>query len=418
MECSIFDASERTFKDTTKYPNGAIQGAIDAASAAGGGTVYIPADTHDFSTTLVIDHAPDNKYAPVKPLVIQGAGTNATVLRRRPGPPYFDLLHIRRSFVTVRDLAFKGNAPIAAMDGIRIGNDALEPGEPVGFRDVRNVILRNVIVQDVYGYALRIVGARPSTVVPPVVKDCAFVDCNFAQNGFNASGVIRVDPACFNLDFQRCVVDFYYGKALELIGCEGVTLDGFGIDSAQNNGTPPYIYANEAINCRLLNGWIEEPTDATGTPRWFVQLDGLCHGWIIDSTVFNRQVGTVPKAILIGNASQACRGVIIVNPLIRTSAGLPTSHHIEVVNSASDVQVIGGIATGGAGPNPPFTEIQVYSDPGAPARTMIHNDQRFRVGSVDGALPTGYLRSGDVIVDGGALKMWNGSAWKRVLTEA
>ena len=87
------------YGDGTTDDTDAIQAAIDAAGAAGGGEVYIPEGTFRFGTALTVDS--DN-------VTIRGAGMNASILYADTTSNPSGIVIDEASHCTVRDLQVKG----------------------------------------------------------------------------------------------------------------------------------------------------------------------------------------------------------------------------------------------------------------------------------------------------------------------
>jgi hypothetical protein len=148
-------------------PNpGDIQAAINAATAAGGGVVYIPAKSTPYTLdaanqTLVIPYEPlPNLYTPVRPLIILGDGPEATRIAKASSLT-FDLLIIQRSYVTVEGITFDGGGSSSSGRGIVLASAAAGAGDPL-----RRVRLINCIVRGTGSHALHVRAVQAGATMP------------------------------------------------------------------------------------------------------------------------------------------------------------------------------------------------------------------------------------------------------------
>jgi hypothetical protein len=304
-------------------------------------------------------------------------------------------MSIQRSNVIIEGMTIGRQA-----QGFQGGGGVVIGGGP---RTVSGVVMRDCIVRWTTDYALNIGAAAQGVFVER---------CVFANNA--ASGLVLLGPGCKDINFTECTFDFFVGTAVELRGCQNVSIVGGNIESASlASSMAPYLAATDAVDCHLRHVWFEEPGNATATP-WFVDLGRGCHGWTMIGCYFvrkNNVDGTVKLMRLgacSGESAGPVVGVTVLNPFAHTNytaEGLPGQ--IEINDSSSEVCVLGGMIEGGfPGPNDPGRYPVNIRDATSKSTWIGWRQSRPPLVGVSETPNTGRL--GDLLArPGRGLEMWN-----------
>jgi hypothetical protein len=252
----------------------AVQAAINAASTAGGGTVFFPGGTYLIgqsqesytSSDLVSTIAPTfyGVFVPSK-VHLRGSGRGATVIGRFTTLEVSPVCFLNAVDASIRHLTVNSNYPTNPGLGHGITNDNLV----VGSSTVR-IVIEDVHVQNTGSYGIGLnVGAY---------KNCLVHNCRIENTG--ADGMDVKDGSTGNTYNKITNVDIVsFGNRVSLTGQAGldlraygwqlsnISVSSFGGVTAESAGirlargtTVPGI-GNESFNCVLTNFVIDPSTN-------------------------------------------------------------------------------------------------------------------------------------------------------------
>ena len=310
-------------------PYTTIQAAVNAALAAAppGGVVYIPRGEWPLSLKITLPAS-----NPGVELTLRGDGPNATIVKTiQPGT---DLLEVQRSRVRIEGIAFMG--PFENHGGY--GRGIIVGG------GVEDVVIRDCLVRWTGSYALLF----PSPSLSPTRR--VLVERSvLARPDVNGPGLVYIGSGIKEVEFRDCIIDYYGNStAVELNGCEDIAFYNTAIEPS--NGGGAFIVANNAVSCRVIDDWLEEPAVAS-VINWMIDLGPGCRGWTILGNYFVRQATTdgTLKIMRIGDLASAATGVIAASPRVRVTNGVtPTPGDVHIRNASTEACLFDGFYDLGA----------------------------------------------------------------------
>jgi hypothetical protein len=278
----------------------ALQAALDACSKAGGGTVYIPSGTFNFTKLSLHSHTN-----------IQGSNSYAAILQYTGDVNQSWIQGVDMEHLTFRDLGVNGVSWTSPPSGSGHGFDLTRSANP----DTHFVTFENVHVQNCGGSAFRISNAIVTAITRSVATNCGR---GFELYGIpNGAAGTSVDMrACYANNCMHegyalskmvythmaaCAAD-HNGVGYSLDDCDGITLCGCGaeVTAAKNglDGTGVLVNNSRGIAVNSFFTW-SNSADA-------VRVQGGSQNVLVQGCVENEPTGSATASVKVmpGSAVQ------------------------------------------------------------------------------------------------------------------
>ncbi|HTK31079.1 MAG TPA: right-handed parallel beta-helix repeat-containing protein [Candidatus Saccharimonadaceae bacterium] len=382
-----------------------IQDAINAAAAAGGGTIFIPEGTYNTTSTptkyFVGTALPTNV-----PVHLVGAGPELTILQGPNNAGH--LLQVRSSYQTVSGITFDGQGDNASTNhGILIGRSGTI---------LREIVIENCVIRTTSGWGVYFQGEESLPVGSGAIL-CSIRQTEVRLNQNSGFGGIRIGKACTTILVENTIVDQFLGLGVEILEAQGVAMIGCTIEKEPNVAdTGVFLHVNGSTQCLFSALRCEQKTAAQAYP--FIAIDGAASGLTFDTCQFIRSQTTNPRVMSV-NAT--VYGVVVINPRIFVDHPVTASDHFFVGGSATEFLLVGGkiIDSTGVASDPAIStslplmglppEVRLVSAIAAPRMPALTTAQR-------NALP--YITAGIMVfnIDVGVKKaqVFDGTAWQNL----
>lgn len=323
-----------------------IQAAINAAaaSAQGGGVVYIPAGLYLLTAGLTIPANASYAGSLDSAIFLVGEGISNTIIYTNT--TNIDLLTVSRSNVGIKDIRFQGSqqgTPGLTGRGIVIS-------DPVDNHVMTSVYMSGCYVTATEREALFVPdgyshGGSPSDRIS---IECHFDDCTFDSNlvaGFQLAYLGRWSTL---YRFTRCNFTNFKGKALNINACDTVTcrdclfeasdeLDSYVSVVATVVSPQPSALSTAFDHCYFESAFVGAAT------QWFITIGAFSHGTVVSNCTFRRPGGTTAKGVQVGGGAKSC---LVLHPTMVTLGGVATTATVDVSGVGTECTVIGGMAQG------------------------------------------------------------------------
>lgn len=334
----------------------AIQGALDNAAAAGGGTVLIPAGSYAVASALV---AYDNT-------VIYAYGATLTAIGDT------GLLHNYASTSEVFS-GYNGRSHITVLGGIWDGNAGTGPGQTSGEHDVisfnhcRDITLRDVVVRNTpTAHALEFNSCDGGRAVNCRFE--GFADLSPTSNR-QFSEAVQIDIAV-NGSSAVGAFDGTPSRNIEISGCYSGPSDRLGVFGrfvGSHTAAAGTYYDNIVIRGNTVEGTIQEGVYGYGWRRAIIADN------IIKNTGRAGIVLTVPNPASAGYSLTPDQALISGNTV--SAAGADSG--IRVIGYASavhtGVRITGNTVNGGSVGGANGLQVEYCAGPGLVANTVANS---------------------------------------------
>ncbi|HEU5158143.1 MAG TPA: glycosyl hydrolase family 28-related protein [Streptosporangiaceae bacterium] len=206
----------------------AIQAAIDAAVAAGGGVIYFPPGTYEISEAIAL----------ASDLVLQGAGMNVSVIEQTSTGEH-GLYGADVDRVMVRDLRISGPA-----DGLSMGSQDGFFFDQTGSSPAQNLAFENVFIDHFSRHGLNVEDPITSTFINVLSQNnggygfavslgtsLTFLSCY--ANGCHTGGWSLTSTSYSSL--TACACDSVTGNAYLITNCNSIGLLSCGCEDIGSN---------------------------------------------------------------------------------------------------------------------------------------------------------------------------------------
>lgn len=318
----------------------AVQAAITAAGAAGGGTVYIPIGTYKVSATLNISSPWVSVVGQNQTMWLSIGSSYGTAFKLTSsfsGTKLFNVTanQVSLSGFSVYSAAASGACTIsgvyaAGLNGLTLRNIYLENIGGIIFSNVNRSVVEDVVVQNcnsTYGFS-----ATNCTIV-------YFNRCNAAAN--TASTACWYFNGCETIVHSNCEGNAGNGNpgySLYLTG----TKDSTFADFEANGGTIRQIYINSCTDVRFDSVFVEQPC----TIQVYINVSNIIQfigGWITNGSNYG---------IVIDGSASACHDIIFSGLFIQTTS--TTLPPINVIGNAYNLVVTGNEISASAASTAPW----------------------------------------------------------------
>lgn len=387
----------------------AIQDAIDSASAAGGGIVYLEAGaSYAISAPLTISGSTVAGVADAG-VRVWGAGPNGTILEPDEPTTAGDSgrLAIEASFAEVAGVTLRGyDADVAPQ--VVIGTGASHPIRRARLASSRIEISETEGVQFHAG----------STSVP-ATADCVVDNCLILGNDQQVPQLIECATGTTRPRIRQSQILNYGGVAIGFSQSSSPTVESVLMRSEGTDSSA--IQVTNSQNGLVAQAWLEEQTSSS----YFLNLLAGCGGWTTEACTFRRSGAgdTEPHAISAGGATSGAPCTLVIAYHSWTAGGAPTSAtdgHIRsnTTDSAAvptEITLLGGVACGAAttAPHPVIAKVASMQSP------LVTGTDRLRIPTTTStSQPSpffGELLLNRTLSAEGQLKIFTPAGWKTVL---
>jgi len=374
-----------------------IQAAVNALPLEGG-TVFIahgiwtdtafPRFSEPGSSTLTL---PTDR-----PVHLVGDGADTTI--------------IRASSQTAHTIVVQGNN--SSIERLTVENTALPPGSGIPSRGIvvgrtNSVLARftisDCIIRNTPGYGLYVRGSEggESTI-------CIFGHYSRVRIvGNKKEGGIWLGPATTTQYFVDSVVEAFTGAALKASQSEGLSLVGCTFEDSIDHASP-YVVLDRANVVVIDRSWFE--SHGVADTQFFIQVLGVQRNLEIRTSRFLRNDAvSVGRMLTVDGTSKS---LVVVCPEIALGVAPTSTDDIKILNSATELCLIGGILA------QPLSYHPIRVSGAAPVSSWMNGNGRVRVPQSAGTGGLTDVGNGDVLYDSTAnkLSVHVGGSWRTVNT--